>query len=72
MEFVKSNVGAEVVGIVTDNASNMENMREKILDATVFTYGCQTGVFPVKFLPGKKTLLSSTHFESDSKGSVGR
>ena len=44
METVKSRVGAEVVAIVTDNASNMENMRERILDTSVFTYGCQAHV----------------------------
>ena len=44
MEVVKSRVGATVVSIVTDNASNMEKMRAKILDTSVFTYGCQAHV----------------------------
>ena len=44
LEKVKLETKAQVVGIVTDNASNMENMRSKILETDVFTYGCQAHI----------------------------
>ena len=42
--LVKAKFKVTVVGIVTDNASNMENMRSKLLDSMVFTCGCQAHV----------------------------
>ena len=44
MDDVKAKTGAIICGVVTDNASNMENMRRKINDTNVFTYGCQAHV----------------------------
>ena len=44
MEKVSEGTKAVVAGIVTDNASNMENMRAKIQDKNIFTYGCQAHI----------------------------
>lgn len=48
LKKVAENTKAQVVAIVTDNASNMVNMRTKALtkalDNMVFTYGCQAHI----------------------------
>lgn len=43
IEYVSSLLGVKVVAVATDNASNMEKMRE-LLDDSLFTFGCQAHI----------------------------
>ena len=47
---IETNVGVVVVAVVTDNSSNMNNMRSLIQGNMVFTYGCQAHI--LKLLDG--------------------
>ena len=67
MKKTREELNATVVGIVTDNANNMANMRDQVADTLVFTYGCQAHILNLL----AKDLLRDNGRSTVSKQVVG-